>query len=115
MDHSVVRIPTCACVGMPRDDLAAFAAELKSRLERDELAGHPPIQLDAALTLTDVEKAARAMLAEAESYRSMAEPEHSAPHHLARRRELARQLRLFRDRLAGIPFAEDDARRPLTY
>lgn len=55
------------------------------------------------------------MLAEFEYYRSMSHEQRRSPHHLARQRELARQLRLFRDRLAGIPFAEDDARRPLTY
>jgi hypothetical protein len=56
---------------MTADTLAAFIDQLRDRLERGELAGHPPIRLDEGRTLVDVERSVRAMLAEVDRYRAM--------------------------------------------
>jgi hypothetical protein len=43
--------------------------QLRERLERGELTGHPPIRLDEGRTLANVEQSVRAMLAEVYRYR----------------------------------------------
>lgn len=100
---------------MVDNGLVTFTVELRTRLERGDLSDHPPIRLDAALTLLNVEKAARSMLNEIDSYRSMPQAQRRAPFHLARQRELARQLRLLRDRLAGIPWDPAELARPRAF
>jgi hypothetical protein len=55
----------------PSDDLAAFVADLRRRLERGELAGHPPIDLGNAHTPPNVERAVRRMLADVAMFRAI--------------------------------------------
>jgi hypothetical protein len=100
---------------VPDDDLASSVTELRTRLERGDLAHHVPIQLDAALEVVDVDKAARSMIADFEHYGSMPDGERRFPHHLARQRELARQLRLLHDRLNGVPWDPAELARPRTF
>ena len=83
------------------DDLAAFIADLRGRLERGELADVPPIDLGNALTLSNVERAVRRMLQDVEMFRAMDPAERALPHSRARRVFLAGGLRRLRERLPG--------------
>ena len=65
---------------MPADGLAAFIADLRGRLERGELADHPPIDLGNALTLGHVERAVRRTLQDVEMFRAMDPAERALPH-----------------------------------
>ena len=84
---------------MPADGLAAFIADLRGRLERSELADHPPIDLGNALTLSHVERAVRRTLQDVEMFRAMDPAERALPHCRARRVYLADKLRRLRERL----------------
>jgi hypothetical protein len=81
------------------DDLAAFVAQLRQRLERGELAGHAPIDLGNGHTLVDVELAIRVMLASYDRYLSMRPDRRRQPINLAQARLLADNLRRLRERL----------------
>jgi hypothetical protein len=84
---------------MPADGLAAFIADLRGRLERGELADHPPIDLGNALTLSHVERAVRRTLQDVEIFRAMDPAERALPHFRARRWALADDLQRVRERL----------------
>ena len=84
---------------MPADGLAAFIADLRGRLERGELADHPPIDLGNALTLGHVERAVRRTLQDVEMFPAMDPAERELPHFAARRRALVDKLRRLRERL----------------
>ena len=84
---------------MPADDLAAFIADLRGRLECGELARLPPIDLGNGLRLRDVELAAWVMLADVDRYAAMPPELRQRPVIAARRRLLADNLRRLRERL----------------
>ena len=86
---------------MPADDLAAFIADLRGRLERGELADRPPINLGNGLVLRDVELAVWIMLADVDRYAAMPPELRRRPVIAARRRLLADNLRRLRERLSG--------------
>ena len=83
------------------DNLAAFIADPRGRLERGELADHPPIDLGNALALANVERAVRRMLSDVAMFRAMDPAERELPHFRARRWLLADNLRRLRERLHG--------------
>jgi hypothetical protein len=80
------------------DDLAAFIADLRGRLDRGELAGQPPIDLANGHTVTDLELAVRVMLRDADRYASMPPEQRRRPITAAQRRLLADNLRRLRER-----------------
>jgi hypothetical protein len=85
---------------MTADTLAAFIDHLRDRLERGELAGHPPIRLAEERTLVNVEQSVRAMLAEVGRYRAMTPALRDEAWNARRRRRLARDLRRLQEELA---------------
>jgi hypothetical protein len=85
---------------MTADTLAAFIDDLRDRLERRELAGHPPIRLDEGRTLVNVEQSVRAMLAEVDRYRAMTPVLRDEAWNARQRRRLARDLRRLQEELA---------------
>ena len=85
----------------PSDDLAAFVADLRRRLERGELAGLRDLDVGNARTLGNVERAVRRMLQDVGMFRAMDPAERALPHFRARRRPLADNLRRLRERLDG--------------
>jgi hypothetical protein len=56
---------------MRRDELAAFIEALRGRLERGELADHPPLRLLPEIELPEVERAVRAMPRQVDSFRAL--------------------------------------------
>jgi len=56
---------------MTADDLAAWIAELRRRLEAGELAGLEPIVIGPGETLTDVELGVRALLRDVDYFASL--------------------------------------------
>jgi predicted unusual protein kinase regulating ubiquinone biosynthesis (AarF/ABC1/UbiB family) len=78
---------------MTANTLAVFIDHLRDRLERGELAGHPPIRLDQGRTLVNVEQSVRAMLAEVDRYRAMTPVLRDEAWNARRRRRLAEDLR----------------------
>jgi hypothetical protein len=81
------------------DDLRAFLAELRARLERGEFAGHPPIWLGNELTLTNAETAVRGLLRQVDAYAAMPpEQRRDYPYH-GRRLKLAGTLRRLREHI----------------
>jgi hypothetical protein len=85
---------------MTANTLAVFIDHLRDRLERGELAGHPPIRLDQGRTLVNVEQSVRAMLAEVDRYRAMTPVLRDEAWNARRRRRLAMDLRRLQEELA---------------
>jgi hypothetical protein len=56
---------------MSRDELRAWIEDLRGRLERGELANHPPIELHPWSRIVEVERFVRATLASVDSWRAM--------------------------------------------
>ncbi len=81
------------------DNLAAFIADLRGRLDRGELAGQRPIDLGNGHTRADLELAVRVMLRDADCYASMKPEQRRRPITAAQRRLLADNLRRLRERL----------------
>ena len=75
---------------MPADDLAAYIASMRARLETGELQGLPPINLGNGLVLRDVELAVWIMLADVDRYAAMPPELRRRPVIAARRRLLER-------------------------
>ncbi len=94
---------------MTGDELALWIEDLRGRLDRGELADHPPLRLLPEIELPDVEGAVRAMLREVESYRALTPEERRL--HVHRRRYLARKLLALRERLAGVPLSAEELER----
>jgi hypothetical protein len=84
---------------LTRDELPTWIEELRGRLERGELAGLPPVQLQPWYALADVEVAARFLQADVEIWRATPLEERLGDAPRVQQRMVAEDLSLLYERL----------------
>jgi hypothetical protein len=88
---------------MKGPELAAWVAELRTRLDRGDFKGHPPILLVGHWTLQDPEAEIRSLLDELDAYDAMTSEEHGSSAGRGQRQRLGRAFDLLRTRLNSLP------------
>jgi hypothetical protein len=92
---------------LTRPELTAWIAELRGRLERGELAGLPPVQLQPWFGPGEVEPIARSLLGQVDRWRTYPIEERLIPGAVQMQRHLAEELSLLYERLVdGKPCPE---------
>jgi len=82
---------------VPNDDLDAWIAELRARLDRGDLAALGPVDVGDGTDILPAEHTVRLMLADLDSFDELSPAERMDPCHVTRRQQVLDEFRRLHD------------------